>query len=870
MQHTRLKLSAIASVIAAISVTACTEQKSDHKMVTKEPSVITQMTLEEKVSQLQDVAKGIDRLDVVGYNWWNEGLHGIARAGEATVFPQAIGLAATWDKPLLKEIGNVVGVEARAKFNSIPKDQTHARYYGLTIWSPNVNIFRDPRWGRGQETFGEDPSLTGALAVNFVQGLQGPDPENPLTISSVKHIAAHSGPEGIRHGFDSKATDYDLAATFLPAFQQVVQEGEVGSVMCAYNAIKGVPVCGDPNLIDGTLRDKWGFEGYVVTDCGAVYDMNEFHQYRSSMAENAAEVINAGVDLNCGTGFASLTEAVEKGWVKESRIDEALGRLWSIRAKLGIDGQPTQYDNIGADQLHSAAHADIALEAARKSVVLLKNDDVLPLKAETRLAVIGPNADLLESLRGNYSGIIAGAVTPLEGLRAAFGAEQVSYAQGSPLASGLGVAIPETALKTADGEPGLTATYYANTDFSGEPVATGTSRTVNLDLQNTAPLPELKGKPYSVRWSGMIVPPGPGDYELSVHLEDCWECKADFHDAFTLYVDGKPVVEHPEKGAPLSATVHFDNGEPQPLQLDFSHKGGDWGVRLQWQAPAEVQVAEAIAAAKAADVVVAFTGLSPDLEGEELSIVIPGFDRGDRIKLTLPEPQLNLLKALKTTGKPLVVVNLSGSAVALNWSDENAAAVLEAWYPGESGGKAIADILSGKYNPSGRLPLTVYRSESDLPDFADYNMQGRTHRYFTGDALYPFGHGLSYSSFAYSNAALSTASIQAGSPLTVTLNITNQSDIVGEEVVQAYLLPPESETGLLHELVNFDRVPLQAGETKEISFTVPADKLSLVNAAGKREITAGEYQLFVGGSQPADTAGQTLSFTITGPTVSVD
>lgn len=878
MKRVSLFPASLALLSSAVLMSGCTESE---KVEVAKHDAYTRLTLEEKVAQLQDRAPAVERLNIQGYSWWNEGLHGVARAGEATVFPQAIGLAATWNTSLLNEIGKTVGLEARAKFNGFAKGETIPRYYGLTIWSPNVNIFRDPRWGRGQETYGEDPYLTGSLASHFISGMQGPDDNHYMAVASVKHIAAHSGPEGIRHGFDSKATPYDMEATFLPAFRQTVKEGKTASVMCAYNAIDGVPVCADPVLITARLRDEWGFEGYVVTDCGAVYDMQEFHHYRPTMAKNAIEVLTAGVDVNCGNGFSQLPIAVKDGDVEESAIDLALSRVWSIREKLGLDGRGSPYDSISPDAVHTSEFATLAAQAARESMVLLKNDGILPLSKDNTIAVIGPNADLLESLRGNYHGIIVDPITPLKGLRDATSSDSVLYAQGSNLAEGVGITIPETALTTAFGDVGLTGEYFASPDFTGEPVLVRTERTVNLDLQNTVPADSLTKGQYSARWSGFIQPPENGVYTLSVQVENCWSCSSEQHDGVRLFVDDQAVIVHnmaleddadttdngklhgvAGKTASLSASVNLKAGHKHAIRMEFTHRG-DWGIRLQWQAPADAQIAEAIDVLKKADVGVVFVGLSPDLEGEELSIEVPGFDRGDRTSLTLPARQQQLLSALKTTGKPLVVVVMSGSAVSTNWSDENASAVLQAWYPGESGGQAIAQTLFGDYNPAGRMPVTVYRSEQDLPPFEDYDMQGRTYRYFKGNPLYPFGHGLSYSEFAYSDLSLSQSALKAGESLTVTGSVTNTSDVTGDEVVQIYLSSEGASQGLLRELVAFSRVNLKPGETKKVTFTLSPRMLSTVSANGTRAVVEGNYRLYVGGSQPTSDS-EPLSFNITG------
>jgi beta-glucosidase len=809
------------------------------------------MTTDEKVAQLQAAAPAIPRLHVRGYNWWNEGLHGLARNGEATVFPQAIGLAATWDPELLNSVGTVVSTEARAGFNAIGRDHDHGRYQGLTIWSPNINIFRDPRWGRGQETYGEDPYLTGTLGTAFVEGLQGPDPQHPRTIASVKHFVVHSGPEAGRHGFDVDVSRYDLEATYTPAFRQIVTQGKVQSVMCAYNALHGTPVCADGDLLNGRLRRDWGFTGYVVTDCDAVEDMYMFHFYRPTPEENAAAALKAGTDLNCGSYYRNLKLALDKKLVTAADIDRATGRLFAARKRLGLDGAGSPYDGITAAQIHTPEAHALALKAARESIVLLKNNGVLPLKSSARIAVVGPNADTLEVLEANYHGTAIGPVTPLTGLREAFAG--VAYAQGSNIADGVAIPIPETALRTAAGEPGLKGEYFGNGDFSGAPVLTRTDRSVNLDLYGAVPVKGFGKGPYSVRWTGSIVPPAPGDYQLKIYTERCWECD-NRHDQVTLLIDGKPVLADTGDGKSLSASVHFDDAEPHAVRLDFAHTGGDWGIRLQWQAPAEAQAAEAVAAAKDADAIVAFVGLSPDVEGEELSILVPGFDRGDRTDLGLPARQERLLEALKATGKPLIVVNLSGGAVALDWAKDHADAVVQAWYPGEAGGTAIADVLTGGYNPSGRLPVTVYRSVQDLPPFVDYRMTGRTYRYFTGKPLFGFGYGLSYTQFVYGGLK-APATVKAGESATVRATVTNAGAVAGDEVVELYLTPPADGQGLLRALAGTQRVHLKPGESREVSFTLGPRALSTVKRDGTRVQDSGAFGIFVGGAQPGDGAG---------------
>jgi beta-glucosidase len=827
-------------------------------------ALVAKMTLPEKVAQLQADAPAIPRLGVPAYNWWNEGLHGLARGGYATVFPQAIGLAATWDRNLLQQVGATVSVEARARFNTIGADRDHGRYQGLTIWSPNINIDRDPRWGRGQETYGEDPYLSGQLAVAFVRGIQGDDPAHPRAIATPKHFVVHSGPEFGRHGFDVDVSPHDLEATYLPAFRAAVTEGHAGSVMCAYDALHGTPVGADKGLLTTILRGDWGFKGYVVSDCDAIDDMTHFHYYKPDDAQSSAAAIEAGTDLDCGSAYASLGDAVQQGYVKESVLDKALVRLFAARYRLGISGgnQGDSYARIGVDQIGSTTHRKLALKAALESIVLLKNAHAtLPLRAGTRIAVVGPNADTVETLEANYHGTARDPVTPLEGLRQRFGTGHVLYAQGSPVAAGVPVPIPETALRS-DGNPGLKGEYFDNANFSGTPRLTRIDHTIDFDWDHVAPAKNLGANYYAVRWTGELVPPGAGDYTLAVHVDRCFDCRG--HDPVRLYLDGRKLIDDDGSGKRMQATVHFEDASPHAIKLEMVHGGQDQGIRLQWLAPPEAQLAEAEAAARPAVVVVAFVGLSPDVEGEELPIDVPGFDHGDRTDITLPAVQRALLERVAASGKPLVVVLMAGGAVAIDWAQEHAGAILDAWYPGESGGAAIAQVLAGDYDPAGRLPVTFYRSTRDLPPYVSYAMHGRTYRYFDGTPLYPFGFGLSYTHFGYADPNLSTARLKARAALKVSATVRNTGTRAGDEVVQLYLDAPDVPMAPRHALVGFERVHLEPGESRRVEFALSPRALSSVDAAGNRAVAAGRYRVFIGGGQPGDAPGVSASFTIIG------
>ncbi|HVX05840.1 MAG TPA: glycoside hydrolase family 3 C-terminal domain-containing protein [Rhodanobacteraceae bacterium] len=852
----------ICGSIAAIALAAVVHAAPDQATVCAQ-ALVAKLTLEEKVAQLQDDAPAIPRLGVPAYTWWNEGLHGLARGGFATVFPQSIGLAASWDPGLVQQVGTVVSTEARARFNAVGVNRDHGRYQGVTIWSPNINIDRDPRWGRGQETYGEDPYLTGQLAVAFVRGIQGDDPGHPRAIATPKHFAVHSGPEFGRHGFDVDVSPHDLQATYLPAFRAAVTEGHAGSVMCAYNALHGTPVCADKDLLTTTLRNDWGFAGYVVSDCDAIDDMTQFHHYRPDDAQSSAAAIEAGTDLDCGSAYASLGDAVRNGSMKQSALDDALVRLFAARYRLGImGGDGGAYARIGLDQIDSAAHRKLALQAALESVVLLKNaHDTLPLRAGTRIAVIGPDADTVETLEANYHGTARHPVTPLDGLRQRFGADRVFYAQGAPVAAGVPIPVPETALRT-DGRPGLKGEYFDHADFSGKPRLTRVDRRIDFDWDHVAPDAVLDPDHYAVRWTGELVPPGAGDYTLVVHVDRCFDCRG--YDPVRLYVDGKKLIDNPGNGRPMQAAMHFADTSPHAIKLEMLHSGQDQGIRLQWLAPATAQLAAAEDAARRADVVVAFVGLSPDVEGEESPLDVAGFDHGDRTDIALPAVQRALLERVAASGKRLVVVLMSGSAVALDWAKQHADAILAAWYPGESGGTAIAQVLAGDYNPAGRLPVTFYGATRDLPPYVSYDMQGRTYRYFTGTPLYPFGYGLSYTTFAYADPALSTPQLKAGATLKVSATVRNTGSRSGDEVVEVYLDYPKSPLAPRHALAGFERVHLKPGESRRVEFELSPRQLSTVDAAGTRAVVAGRYRVFIGGGQPGDAPGVGASFTISG------
>jgi beta-glucosidase len=819
-------------------------------------SLIAKMTVAEQAAQLQDRAPAIPRLALPAYNWWNEGLHGIARNGYATVFPQAIGLAATFDTALLQEVGETVSIEARAKFNAEPRGDW-PRYGGLTVWSPNINIFRDPRWGRGQETYGEDPFLTGALGSAFVRGVQGDDPFYRRADATPKHFVAHSGPEEGRDSFNAVVSQHDLNDTYLAAFHTVITQGKAAAMMCSYNAINGTPSCANSGLLQDVVRDRWHFGGYIVSDCDAVGNLTDYQHYTVDKVHGAAAALNAGVDLDCGDSYLPLTEALQQHLVTEAAMHKALHRLLVARVELGaLDANDTSpYDAIKPEENDSSAHRALALKASEESVVLLQNDGTLPLKPTQRIAVIGPTADMLKVLEANYHATASNPITPMDGLSKVF--RDVRYAQGSLLAAGLAAPVSRTALRTGkapDSPHGLKAEYFATPSFEGAPMVTQTVDTVDLDLDRVGPSPAIVAKKYAARWSGYLTPPAAGVYTLRVNIERCWDCTT--HDRFKLSIDGKPVIENDGSKAGLNTvSMHFDNTAAHAVRLELIHSGEDEGIALEWQPPADALLAQAIDVAKDSDVIVAFVGLSPDLEGEALHVHLEGFNGGDRVALDLPAAQRNLLARLRELHKPMVVVLTSASAVSLNPEERSASAVLEAWYPGEEGGIAIANILSGKTNPSGRLPVTFYTSAKDLPKFSDYSMAHRTYRYFDGPVLYPFGFGLSYTTFKYSDLRLSKSEIAAGDALTATVTIANTGRVSGSEVAELYVRPPSAPGMPRLALQSVQRVVLKAGESREVAFHLEPEQLSFVDADGRRAIRAGEYRIAIGGGQPAGLVG---------------
>lgn len=823
--------------------------------------LVGRMTLEEKASQVVHIASAIPRLQVPAYNWWSEALHGVA-AGTATIFPEPIGLAASFDAPLIKNMGTVIATEARAKHHEEVR-QGNFLGVGLDFWAPNLNIFRDPRWGRGQETYGEDPYLTGRMGIAFVSGMQGDDPKYLRVIATPKHYAVHSGPEPLRHTFDVKVSLHDEEDTYLSAFRAAVVEGKAGSVMCVYNSINGDPGCANWFLLEDHLREKWKFQGYVVSDCDAVYDIERGHHYVQTREEAVAVSMTRGTDLDCndpGNDYTPYVNALKQGLLKEKDLDTSVKRLMRARMLLGMFDPPEQvpYAQIPISENNSPAHRELALEAARESMVLLRNDGTLPLKKGIKhIAVVGPLADQTSVLCGNYHGSNPELTSALEGIKKQFPGAHVSFAAGTSFLRGSS-AVPAEELRTEDGQPGLKAEYYKGVDLQGAPALTRVDKTVDFDFVATAPSNEIGTLNFSVRWTGYLVPKASGVYELGVTGDD----------GFRLWLDGRLLVEDWTTHGSETKTekIKLSGGHKYAVRLEYFQGGGGAVARLVGARQSTARpLNQAVDNAQDADVVIAVVGITSDLEGEEMSIDLDGFKGGDRTSLELPQEERDLLEAMKSTGKPLVVVLMNGSALSVNWADKHANAILEAWYPGEAGGQAVAETIAGLNNPAGRLPVTFYRGVDQLPEFTDYSMKERTYRYFHGDPLYPFGYGLSYSTFTFSNLKLSSQTLKAGDSLDVDVDVKNTSAKDGDEVAELYLGFPQFPGAPIRALRAFRRVRLPAGQEQHLHFTLNPQDLSAVDETGDHVVSPGSYALSVGDGQPGKaTAGVDTSFTIEG------
>ncbi|RRN78481.1 glycoside hydrolase family 3 C-terminal domain-containing protein [Pseudoxanthomonas taiwanensis] len=843
-------------------------------------ALVAQLTPEEKLEQLLNTAPAIPRLGVPAYNWWTESLHGAMGTLPTTNFPEPIGLAASFDDALVRRVGQVIATEVRGLHALARQTGRTGRIgTGLNTWSPNINIFRDPRWGRGQETYGEDPFLAARMGVAYVRGVQGEHPQWYDIVATPKHYAVHSGPESTRHSANVYVSRRDLEDTYLPAFRAAIVEGGAGSVMCAYNRVDGQPACANDLLLKDYLRGAWGFKGYVVSDCDAVADISKHHHYAPDPAAAVAAAMRSGVDNECNgatlVDTAGLSrpyrEALERGLITQADVDRALVRLFAARYRTGdLPGlRPVSTETASPEELGKPEHAALALEAAEKSLVLLKNDGVLPLRPRAKVAVVGPLADATRVLRGNYSSTqSAPPVSVLEGLRKAMPEATLAHVPFSPTYTD-GDPVPNSALLAPDGRPGLLARYYntrqkpparfepgqmdawiAQVGFEEQPVVERVEADVNSRSLDLAQVHDI----HRVEWTGYLVPPETGSYRLGL---------GGFNGS--LEFDGKPLLDL--EGAswnslPTLATVHLEAGKRYPVKV-VSEARVLAGIGLLWKRVVEDPLERMRAAAADSDVIVAVVGLTSDLEAEEAPVEVPGFKGGDKTSLDLLADQQALLEAARATGKPLVVVLMNGSPVNLAWAKQHAAAIIEAWYPGQSGGLAVANVLAGHANPAGRLPLTFYRSVEDLPPFDDYAMRGRTYRYFEGKPVYPFGHGLSYTTFAYAPLRLEPAPGGAQEGLKVVTEVRNTGKRAGDEVAQLYLDFPDIEGLPRIALRGFQRVHLAPGERRVLEFALDPRDLSAVTAEGERQVFAGNYRVFVGGGQPGTGApGREAAFKV--------
>ena len=814
--------------------------------------LVHRLTLQEKASQLVNGARAIRRMDVPSYDWWSESLHGVAVNG-TTEYPEPIGLAATFDAPGIHEMATAIGIEGRIVYSKSLHDGNSSIFHGLDFWAPNVNIFRDPRWGRGQETYGEDPFLSGRMAVSFVTGMQGTDSRYYRVISTPKHFAVHSGPEPTRHFADVDVSKHDMEDTYLPAFRAAIVEGHAGSVMCAYNGVDGEPACANQFLMQQTLRGAWGFKGYVVSDCGAVRDIFSGHRYRHTQPQASAISLERGMDNECidfgpvrsdDDDYKPYIEAVQQGYLPESSIDTALIRLFTARVRLGMFDPPSMvpYSKIDESQLDSPAHRALARRLANESMVLLKNDGVLPLKPSVkRIVVVGPLADQTAVLLGNYNGTPTHTVSVLEGMKAEFPDAKITYVPGTQFLSNHGNPVPASVLTTPDGKPGLKADYGTSVGFGSEPTPI-VSRVEPIVDMNESKIPEqAKGKSgLGVRWTGFLNPNETGDYLLGIKSNGFAR----------VSLGGKQLVQMYGGGTSLGR-VHLEKGQAEKLEaVSGQMSGNNIEAQLVWTKVNNTPDPSAIAAAKDADVVIAVVGITSRLEGEEMPVDEPGFLGGDRTNLEMPQPEEDLVRAVAATGKPLVVVLTNGSALGVNWEKEHSNAILDSWYSGEEGGAAIAETLSGKNDPAGRLPVTFYKDVHQLPNFEDYSMHGRTYRYFRGEPLWPFGYGLSYTTFKYSDLALPNAPVNAGDPLDASVTVTNTGKVAGDEVVQLYLKFPDVPGAPIRALRGFQRIYLEPGASQVVKFHLERRDLSMVNEAGDIMVAEGKYTVSVGGGQP--------------------
>lgn len=849
MKVTRRFCLAVLTLASSCFVFGQSEPYKDASLSPEERAadLVNRLTLEEKVSLMQNASPAIPRLGIKPYEWWNEALHGVGRAGLATVFPQSIGMGASFDDQLLYKVFTAVSDEARAKTRLAREKNSYKRYQGLTFWTPNINIFRDPRWGRGQETYSEDPYHTSQMGMAVVRGLQGPeDSQYDKTHACAKHFAVHSGPEWNRHSFDAENINpRDLWETYLPAFKDLVQKTKVKEVMCAYNRYEGDPCCGSDRLLMQILREEWGFDGIVVSDCGAIRDffMDGHHETHKDRDDASAAAVLSGTDLECGSSYKGLVDAVKNGYIKESDIDRAVRRLMKARFELGEMDPSTPWDTIPASVINSPKHQQLALEMARKSIVLLENEnDILPLKNGQTIALIGPNANDSVMQWGNYNGFPSHTVTLLEAMRKCIPADKLIYAPACDRTSETVFVSLFDQCNTENGQ-GFDARFWNNNQFEGEPIATTRQTTPILFTTDgaTAVAPGVPLTQFSGVYRATFRPTESGKVDFQIKMRG----------EYTLLIDGKEVAK--DEGAIKQTTVFYtmeaQAGKSYDIELRYRHIEKSANLSFDMGASRPVDIDGLLKTVEKADVVIFAGGISPSLEGEEMPVSAPGFRGGDRDDIQLPAIQRRVVKALKNAGKRIVFVNFSGSAMGLVPESRNCEGIVQAWYPGQAGGTAIADVLLGRYNPAGRLPVTFYKDINQLPDFQDYSMRGRTYRYFKGNPLYPFGYGLSYTTFEYGKVKRQQPAIKAGEGMTFSVPVMNTGRRTGEEVVQIYVRRVDDTEGPAKSLKAFKRISLKPGEQQMVKFDLPAETFETFDSkSNAMRIMPGKYELMVGGS----------------------
>lgn len=843
-------------IVLLLAVCLCTRlmaqnypfQNPDLPIEQRVNDLVSQLTLEEKVGQMINTAPAIERLGIPSYNWWNEALHGVARSPyPVTSFPQAIGMAATWNTESVWKMADYTSDEGRAIFNDASRKGQVEIYRGLTYWTPNINIFRDPRWGRGQETYGEDPFLTGAIGTAFVTGLQGNDPKYLKSSACAKHYAVHSGPEWNRHTYDAKVSNFDLWDTYLPAFKQLVVDSKVTGVMCAYNAFFGQPCCGSDELLLDILYNQWNFDGYVTSDCGGINDFYRNHKTHADAAEASADAVIHGTDCECGNGaYRSLIDAVKQGLITAEQIDASVKRLFKMRFRMGmfdpVDRVP--YAKIPVTVLEAPAHKAHALKMAQESIVLLKNaNSLLPLDKTKikKIAVIGPNADEKAVLLANYYGMPTEVTTVLDGIKAKVSkGVQVVYEKGVNLTDNLVFKSEyDPSLFTYGGKPGFKAEYYQNMTREGTPGLTRVEKQLNHRWGDGHEVANgIITRRMSARWTTIFTPKKSG--------EVCFELRA--NDAAELSIDG---VKQTSVGIINSYYVfNAEKGKKYEIHVDYRQSAENAEIKFDIGALKKTNCKEVAASVQDADVIIFAGGISSRVEGEEMRVEIDGFKRGDRTSIALPAIQSEMLKELQATGKPVVFVLMAGSAIGLEWESQNIPAIINAWYGGQAAGQAIADVIFGDYNPAGRLPVTFYKSVEDLPDFENYSMRNRTYRYFTGTPIYPFGYGLSYTTFKY--ASLDVAPVSGNQSYKVTTTVTNTGNRAGDEVVQLYLTNKRDFVTPIRSLKGFKRIHLKPGESQIVEFTLTQEDLSVVSPSGGLTPMKGNTLISVGGGQPSE------------------